>query len=437
MLAGDNRHRAALYELGRRGPFELRFRNANGDQEVQHIGHAAQARTGALLDLRQAVTRRVGVDIEPLGRKLGVEIGPDVLQERRDQDATLGDVVGDERAHGFGDAAACRVLSEEGQAVECAQTREREHAAGRAHALGGGDRLAVGLRHRRQTLVQRADADRQRHALVGEVGVGAGQRLDDPVDRVARDRRDDHDLVLAHDRQRLPGAGERPRERRRAGAQVVLVVERRGGRRHDDDTRARRRQAGLARGGQLRSRARRMAREQVLEQVAAHALALCEQQPLSLDVHLGRLARGDVHVPHDDRGQRERLAASGVVRGGGQHRVPEDLRVDPERVHEVPERQAADAARGARADELDLLAGQRPAELDAANERIVLLGDVRPHVGDEARIGDRRIARDLRADPEDAFVDELLPARAQRIEHPLQRRRSVVLHASRRHGSSS
>ena len=48
---------------------------------------------------------------------------------------------------------------------------------------------------------------------------------------------------------------------------------------------------GVARGGELRARGRRAAREQVLEQVAPHPLALRVQEALGLEVDLGRPPR--------------------------------------------------------------------------------------------------------------------------------------------------
>ena len=82
------------------------------------------------------------------------------------------------------------------------------------------------------------------------------------------------------------------------------------------------------------------------------------------------------------------------------------------------------------------IARQRPAELDAADQRIVLLGDVRADVGDEDRIGDRGVAGDLAANPTHTLVDQLLLTRAQRIEDGLQRLRPVP-DLTRRHGLSS
>jgi hypothetical protein len=78
----------------------------------------------------------------------------------------------------------------------------------------------------------------------------------------------------------------------------------------------------------------------------------------------------------------------------------------------------------ARPDAVDLHDRERPAQLDAADQRVVLERDVGAHVGDEDGIGDRGVAGDLGANAPHAVVDQLLLTRAQRVEDGLQGSRS-------------
>ena len=119
---------------------------------------------------------------------------------------------------------------------------------------------------------------------------------------------------------------------------MVLVAQRRGRNSDEDQARPGGRQARITGGGELRAGSRGAAGEESLEQVAADALAVRLQQALGLEVDLGGLARGDVHVAHDDRRQLERQLACVGLGGGEQHRLPEDLGEHAERVHEVGER---------------------------------------------------------------------------------------------------
>ena len=69
---------------------ELRVRrlppgDLHGDQEIEHVGDAAQVAAGALLDALEPVVRGVDVREPAVGRDAHVEIGGDVLEQRPDR----------------------------------------------------------------------------------------------------------------------------------------------------------------------------------------------------------------------------------------------------------------------------------------------------------------------------------------------------------------
>jgi hypothetical protein len=164
--------------------------------------------------------------------------------------------------------------------------------------------------------------------------------------------------------------------------------------------------------------------EEVLQQVPAEALALCLKQALGLQIRLRGVRRRDVDVANDDRHHRQRRRARLIVGHRLQDRLPEHLVVEPEGVHEVPERDSSHASGRHGPDEEQLLGCERALPGQAAQERVVVLVDVVPHVRQEGRIVDARIGGDLRANRRDAPVDELFLAIPERGDDPHDGRRS-------------
>ena len=88
--------------------------------------------------------------------------------------------------------------------------------------------------------------------------------------------------------------------------------------------------------------------EQVLEQVAPHALALRVQEALGLEVDLAGLGGRRVDVADDRPRGLHRALARGLVVGAGDQCVPELLLVDAKRLEERGQRDAGrrDGSRG-------------------------------------------------------------------------------------------
>ena len=168
----------------------------------------------------------------------------------------------------------------------------------------------------------RADAERQRQALLVQARVQRRHPLAHLAGAAAgRERGDGGDLPLALDDQRPRGAERRAGER---GAGRGGVGPRAG--RHRDD----REQARVLRDAvAVRERAQRpvpgqLARQQLLEQLAALAVGIRDRPLQVLAEDVAGVGAGDLAVAHQRRGQRERgLAPAGGAAGAVEQRVPE------------------------------------------------------------------------------------------------------------------
>ena len=361
------------------------------------------------------------MDAQPLGGDLRVEVGRGVREQRAREHAARGGVVVDEGPDaGRDEPARGRVVAQR-EVVERGQVAEREHAPGAPQRLDGDTGLAVGLRQPGRRLEHGAQPDGQRQAGV----LHLAPRLLDRPGEAARilpvGRAHDHDLVLADDGERPQHASRRARERRRRRAQRVRVVgrgERDGGDQQAARPRLEPRGAGR---GQARAGRRLASGEQVLEQVAAYAVALGDELLLSLEVRLGGAgARVVDEVHHRARGAERDLPRLLVVAGELDDRVPDHAVADAERVQEVGERDAAPRPQGGvRADVREVFDGDGPPARQAGAQRVVVLGDVLGDVGEDRGVVDRRVRRDLAADRSQALLGELLAARGEHRGHAL------------------
>src|SRR5262249_17320476 len=102
-------------------------------------------------------------------------------------------------------------------------------------------------------------------------------------------------------------------------------------------------------------------------------------------------------------------------------RVPEHLVVDAERVHEVAERDAPHAPGRYSAHEPKLLDGHRLTLGHAAQDDLVMGLDVCAHVLLELPAPQPAVSRDLAPDLLDAPLDDLVLARAERLDQASER----------------
>jgi hypothetical protein len=155
--------------------------------------------------------------------------------------------------------------------------------------------------------------------------------------------------------------------------------------------------------------------EQVLEQVAADAIALGQEELLGLQIALGRVRAGHVYELDDQARGREPGRAGRLIPGGElDDRVPDHHLAHPEGMEEVGQRHsAASAHRGVGPDEGQVLGRDGAPAQDARGERVVVLGHVLGHVGQQRRIVDRGVPRALDADHLHRVACEFVPARCQ------------------------
>ena len=285
------------------------------------------------------------------------------------------------------------------------------------------DRLA-GLPVRRRDVLERLDrahADREVDALVGEPGLDRRERARELRRVDALGGRDHDDLVLAHDGERLHRRPLGPGEQRRGRAQPMLVGRGAHGPGDEEEARLRRLEPGLAGGAELRAGRGRPAVQQILQQVATQPLALCLEEAFGLDIGLRGQRRRHVDVAHDDPDHRQRRRARLVIHGGLKDLVPEHLVVEPEGAHELPQRNPSHAPRGYGPDEQQLLGRERALSFKAAEKSVVVPVDVVPDVRQHRRIVDAGIGLDLAAHRVDALGDDLVLARTERIDDPHHR----------------
>ncbi|HEY3906177.1 MAG TPA: hypothetical protein VGM14_19870 [Streptosporangiaceae bacterium] len=233
---------------------------------------AAQVVAGPFGDLVEPVVGGVDVQMQPLGRDLGVQVGLGVGHQRRDQRAAGCQVLGDEAPDLGPDQPLGRLGLAEDQVVEGGEQRQREHAASGAERLPGDLRLGVRLRYLVQAVVHGADANRQ----PGLATAGLPLACDDLRRLGVAERDHADDFVLPPGGQ--PGCARR-RERRH------LVAGRRG-RGHDQS--GLRSEAGRPQDRALLPGEVRPVSEQVLDQIPAEPIVLGEPVLLRLDVGFGR-----------------------------------------------------------------------------------------------------------------------------------------------------
>ncbi len=286
-------------------------------------------------------------------------------------------------------------------------------AASRASCRGGDarERLAVAD----------ADAGVAREQRLRE-RLGAGPDLLGGAGLLDRAQRDD--LAVAHADQRRALAAAQvaagdvdhaaQRDARLERLVGLLVGERLGPAQHDHH---------VVRGERDLQRAREpadalgvaLARHQVVEQVAAHDLAVAPDAVQLLEEGVGHVARHLVDVAHDAPGDHERRLAGGRVAVGGllEHRLPEDVAPQPRGPSEGLQRDAlVDPARAA---------GAQPGELPVVRVAALLEQVEQDHqllVGDRADVAgqlvvDQPVVGDLVADALDDAVGEVVATGVQ------------------------
>ena len=241
--------------------------------------------------------RGVHVDVKAVGRAPGVEVARDVLAQRGDQRAAVGHVLRDELVDRRRDQTARGRVGAERQVLERGQLRERDDAGRRAARDPDRVRLPVRVGDLRQpgspSCLRRRRAAGRRPASRCWTSASLAAIVAAGVDG----RHDNHDLVVADDRERQRSAADR---RGPAPPRPRAAAARRRGRRDgvaeittNDDSSA---NAGRAGGIEARARFELAAGEQVLEQVAPDPLAGGRELLLGLEVDLGGVRGRDLEV---------------------------------------------------------------------------------------------------------------------------------------------